>query len=49
MSLSEEQPVFLGNCIHCQAKVFRINGKVIPKNPAPDCLCEVKEETNGDT
>uniref|UniRef100_A0A6M3X523 Uncharacterized protein n=1 Tax=viral metagenome TaxID=1070528 RepID=A0A6M3X523_9ZZZZ len=43
MTLSEEQPIFLGHCIFCGARMYRINGKVDAIKPAPGCICKAKQ------
>jgi len=45
MPQSEEQSEPLGPCVKCGADCHRLpNGKLWSKDPAPGCLCRVKEE-----
>ena len=43
--LSEEQALYLGECLNCGASCYRLpNGKLWSDDPAPGCLCRVTEE-----
>ena len=45
MPLSEEQALYLGECLDCHASIYRLpSGKLWSDDPAPGCLCRVSSD-----
>jgi len=45
MALSEEQALYIGECLDCGASCYRLpSGKLWVDDPAPGCLCRVGRE-----
>ena len=49
MPRSEDQALYLGECLDCGASCYRLpHGRLISDDPAPGCLCRVSESEEGE-